>query len=69
MRPAYPFRIIQRPAAGGDWTTDATSLLTGPKGGGRGFVKGFLHHDRVTVFSRTEDACETVTRPRAGAGW
>lgn len=32
MRPAYPFRIIQRSAAGGDWTTDATSLLTRPEG-------------------------------------
>ena len=32
MRPTYPFRIIQRSAAGGDWTTDATSLLTQPEG-------------------------------------
>ena len=32
MRPTFPFRIIQRPTAGGDWTTDATSLLTRPEG-------------------------------------
>ena len=32
MRPAFPFRIIQPPAAG-DWTTDATSLpRPGPPG-------------------------------------
>ena len=27
-RAGFPFRVIQRPAAGGDWTADAASYLT-----------------------------------------
>lgn len=39
----------------GDQITNERGVVSCPKCG-----EGFLRHDRVTVFSRTEDACETV---------